>query len=250
MNSGYRALAFAALLAAAPIHAAPPLELMVENAAAPWSGSDGTGYANDLVTAAYAAVGVEIRLILVPYARCKAYVMTGLVAGCFNMSPAPEQAGKVKLADVPLFRVWPRYYENPKHPVDARSEAQVRPGTRVGIVNGYEYPDSLHAMETRGVILDRANTEAGNLKKLEAGRIDLAVIMVDQIKTGERMLHDAQVGHLAVAFEAHPMGSYIGFSQMHPNGEHARELFNRGYRIISANGKKKEIMRRWNIGRE
>ena len=83
-------------LAAGSATPAPqPMEIMVEDAALPWSAPDGSGYANDLVRAAYAAVNTEVRLTVVPYARCKTYVMQGAVAACFNMSPSPDQAGKV-----------------------------------------------------------------------------------------------------------------------------------------------------------
>ena len=45
----------------APVAAMPAnaLEIAVEDDAAPWSQPDGTGYANDLVRAAFAAVGID-----------------------------------------------------------------------------------------------------------------------------------------------------------------------------------------------
>jgi hypothetical protein len=53
------------------------LTIMVEDAAAPWSRSDGTGYANDVVVAAFKEMGVEIQLRVVPYSRCKYLVLSG-----------------------------------------------------------------------------------------------------------------------------------------------------------------------------
>jgi len=229
-------------LAAGVASAATPIEIMVEDGAAPWSGPDGSGYANDLVRAAYAAVHTDIKLVVVPYARCKAYAMQGIVAGCFNMSPSPEHQGKLVLADLPLFEVHPRYYYNTDKPLPAVSEHMVVAGTRIGVVNGYEYPSSLAELEKRGAILDRANTETATLRKLAAGRVDLALMMADQVKADA-----AQTRNVAVAFHASSMGSYIGFSTLHPQGEHARKLFNEGYRIISTNGRKAEIARRWQI---
>ncbi|WP_423049241.1 hypothetical protein [Undibacterium sp. SXout7W] len=51
----------------------PPesIEIMVEDAADPFSKADGTGYANDQVVAAFSAVGVDIKFNVVPYVRCK-----------------------------------------------------------------------------------------------------------------------------------------------------------------------------------
>lgn len=230
-------------LAAGSATPAPqPIEIMVEDAALPWSAPDGSGYANDLVRAAYAAVNTEVRLTVVPYARCKTYVMQGVVAACFNMSPSPDQVGKVVLADLPLFEVHPRYYYNTDKPLPAVSEHMVAAGTRIGIVNGYEYPPSLAELERRGAILDRANTELATLRKLAAGRVDLALMMSEQAKT-----EAAQMRNVGMAFHAASMGSYVGFSESHPQGERARKLFNEGYRIISASGRKAEIARRWQI---
>ena len=42
---------------------APPLEVAVEDAADVWSRADGTGYANDIVRAAFRAGGIEPRFL-------------------------------------------------------------------------------------------------------------------------------------------------------------------------------------------
>ena len=73
------ALTAFAFVVAMPRH--PParetVDIGVEDAAAPWSQADGTGYANDLVRASFRAVGVDVRLHVLPYARCKQHVVKG-----------------------------------------------------------------------------------------------------------------------------------------------------------------------------
>ena len=235
-----------AAMGAAPA-AVQPVELMVEDSAAPWSDHEGKGYANDLVRAAYAAVNTPLTLRVVPYARCKAYAMQGQVAGCFSMSDAPELKGAVVFADLPLFQVTPRFYANPAHPLHAGSVRDFAAGTRIGIINGYEYPAEVRALAGRGVVLDPANSETASLKKLAAGRLDAALIMTDRIKTDAVMLKEAQAERMVFLFAASAMGSYLGFSVKHPDGERARALFNEGYRIISANGVRNAIAKRWQL---
>ena len=116
--------------------AKPILTVLVEDAAGPWSKPDGSGMANDLVTAAYAAVGAEVTLEVVPYARCKALVMKGAAVACFSMSAAPEFERVVRLADQPLFRVYPRFYQRAGDAHKFRDDAAIPPGTRLGVVNG------------------------------------------------------------------------------------------------------------------
>lgn len=227
--------------------AAAPIELMVEDAASPWSNSDGSGYANELVQAAFAAARAEVKLTVVPYARCKTYVMAGAVAGCFSMSDAPELHGKVRFGHAPLFLAYPRFFQNSARPVRARALGELAPGTRVAIVNGYEYPPEVMRLEQRGVQLVAARSEAVNLKKLAAGRVDLALTMMDDIKTDAVLLREAQVEGVAFAFQAKPQGSFLGFSTSHPDGERARALFNSGYAIIAGNGVRHAIDRKWNL---
>jgi polar amino acid transport system substrate-binding protein len=235
------------LLSLPLVCAAAPIELMVEDAASPWSNSDGSGYANALVLAAFAAAHAEVKLAVVPYARCKTYVLAGAVAGCFSMSDAPELHGKVRFADAPLFLAYPRFFQSAAHPVTARSLAELAPGTRVAIVNGYEYPAEVMRLERRGIRLLAARSEAVNLKKLAAGRVDLALTMMDDIKTDDVVLREAQVEGVTFAFQAVPQGSFLGFSITHPDGERARALFNSGYAIIAGNGVKRAIDRKWNL---
>src|SRR4029077_8978886 len=80
-----------------------PLVIAAEDDAAPWSQRDGTGFANDVVRAAFKAVGVEVDFSVVPYARGKDMALKGKVAACFSMTWVPELTGKIVFAEKPLF---------------------------------------------------------------------------------------------------------------------------------------------------
>ncbi len=235
------------LLLCGRAQAGPAIEIMVENAAAPWSAADGSGYANELVRAAYRAVNTAVTLKVVPYARCKAYVMQAQIAGCMSMSDSPELHGLVHFADAPLFSAHPVFFYDSRRSMPAAAMSELRPGIRIGIVLGYEYPASVGQLKERGVVLDAAASEELNLKKLAAGRLDLALVMLDYHKTAELLQSKAKVSHLAAAFDMEAQGSYLGFSTTHADGERARALFNQGYALIQANGIKKRIDDRWKM---
>ena len=87
MNARDSRFSLAVLFTALPLQClAADLKIMAEDAAEPFSRADGTGYANDVVKAAFHAVGVEIAFDVVPYARCKKDAEDGKIAACFSMS--------------------------------------------------------------------------------------------------------------------------------------------------------------------
>jgi polar amino acid transport system substrate-binding protein len=223
------------------------LEIAVEDAAGPWSLPDGSGYANEIVVAAFHAVHVDVRLQVVPYARCKQMVVEGLVAGCFSMSRLPELDATVAFATVPLFVCRADYFQNMAKPLSARHPAELPKGTVVGVVLGYEYPDSLYSLVRSGtIVLDDAGTEEINLKKLADGRIQATILNYDDIKTAEYLLTEAGVtGKVNFAFAGGVLPSFIGFSRMHPRGLAALASFNEGVRIITANGVATQIKATW-----
>src|SRR5829696_4417111 len=87
-------------------HARPQperIEIGVEDGAGRWSRPDGTGYSNDVARAAFAAAGVEVRLRVLPYKRCKQLALTGELAACLAMSPEPALRGRIVFPANPLF---------------------------------------------------------------------------------------------------------------------------------------------------
>lgn len=225
----------------------PLLEVFVENAADPFSRPDGTGYANDVVRAAFAAVNVDIVLTIVPYVRCKAKVLDGSAALCFSMSWLKEFEGRVKFADTPLFSVTPVYFENPAHPLAARNEEELGKGIRIGTIRGYEYPASTLRARDRGAVFVDGSSAAANLKKLAAGRLDAAMVMADSLNGARLWIDQARVGNLVrEAFKCPSVQvAFLGASTRNPRGMWAIEKYNRGIAIISKNGVLDSIRKRW-----
>ena len=233
--------------AGAAAAAGPRLRILVEDAASPWSNRAGDGYANDLVRAAFAAAGADVDLVVVPYARCKALVMQGGAVGCFSMSAAPELGSLVRFADKPLFSVTPKFYYNTSRKVSARSVAELKPGMRVGIVHAYEYPPFVSQLAARGIIIETTRSDVANLRKLAAGRIDVALVMTDEMRSEELIERQADVHNIAFAFQSAPMESFVGFSTAHPDGDAQRRRFNRGYQSITDNGTRQGIQAKWKL---
>jgi ABC-type amino acid transport substrate-binding protein len=224
-----------------------PLEIHVENAADPFSRPDGTGYANDVVRAAFESVGVRVKFTVVPYARCKYKVLSGDAAVCVSMSWDPSFEGRIKFADTPLIMVTPVYYENPARPLTAKSEAELGKGVTVGTIRGYEYPETVMKAKVRGVVFEENGSEQANLQKLALGRLDAALVMSNPLTGVSHWAREADVAHLVrVAFtSASSENGYFAVSTIHPGGLPALRQYNEGIKIITQNGRLGEIRARW-----
>ncbi|MEO7773071.1 MAG: transporter substrate-binding domain-containing protein [Gemmatimonadaceae bacterium] len=243
-------LAFA-LVAAAPSRtsARETIDIAVEDAAAPWSQADGTGYANDVARAAFAVAGVDVRMHVMPYARCKQLVVKGEMVACVTMSPAPELVGVVRFSARPLFEFACDFFERTGQPVHQKPET-LEPGTRIGTVLGYEYPpEVLELARRRKLIFDPAPTEETNLRKLAAGRLDMAVVNRDAVKSADWVAGRAGVtGKVRSAFRIGALPGYIGFSLAHPSGPALARRFDAGLERLIASGERDRIQQRWIAG--
>jgi ABC-type amino acid transport substrate-binding protein len=224
------------------------LTIMVEDAAAPWSNSDGTGYANDVVVAAFKEMAVDVRLKVVPYSRCKHMVLNGQVVACFNMSWQPEFQGKIKLAAQPIFKVSNDVFEPIEAPLPKPADGKcvLPPGTVVGITRDYEYSAQVMALQKSGVVFENSLSDLTSLKKLAAKRFQAALIMSNDVEIrNQKAKQSGTEDTVRFAFSCGVENSTIGFSLSHPDGLRALEMYDEGYRRINANGMLKEIHRRW-----
>ena len=224
------------------------LTIMVEDAAAPWSRSDGTGYANDVVVAAFKEMGVEIQLRVVPYSRCKYLVLSGQVTACFNMSWQPEFEARIKLAARPIFKVRNDIFEHINAPLPKPPDGQciLPPSTVVGITRDYEYSTQAMALQTSGVVFENSLSDLISLQKLAARRFQAALIMSNDLEVrNQKAIQSGTEDVVRFAFNCGVATLTIGFSLAHPDGLRALEMYDEGYRRIEANGSLKDIHMRW-----
>jgi polar amino acid transport system substrate-binding protein len=237
----------AASLAAGARLPSGTLPIAVEDDAGLWSGPDGTGYANDVVRAAFAAVGQPITLEVVPYARCKQMLLEAVVVACFSMSRNEERAESVAFSAQPLFTCSSELLQRTADPRDFSDEAHLPRGAVVGTVIGYEYPEALDRLERAHAIrLEPSASEDLNLNKLAQGRLDAAVVNVNRTKNLRYMAAHAGVsGRVRRAFTLGELTAYVGFSPKHPRGDEARARFDQGMELITSDGTRERIEHEW-----
>lgn len=223
------------------------LVIASEDAAGPWGRADGTGCGNDIVLAAYAAVNEPVKLEVMPYSRAKIGVLEGRYVGCFGMAWTDDLKGKVVFADKPLYSVTAVLVQSLARPLKATTAKELPAGTKVGTVFEYEYPPAFSELVKQGIVFPlAAYSEDASLKNLDLGRIDAALVVVDELKNLDFLIRQAGLeGRVGEAFAIGDQSTYVGFSTIHPAAARARQLFNKGLAVIAKNGTLKKIVDTW-----
>lgn len=219
----------------------------MEDAADLWSRADGTGFANEVVTAAFRAARVPMELSIMPYARCKQLVVEGTVAACASMSRDRTSATSVRFPALPLFVCYTELLENSARPLPSANLSALPRGTRVGIVLGYEYPPAVDsALHNGRIILEASPSEEILMRKLAAGRVDAALMNLNGVKTLPYVIALAGLpANIVSRGRVGTLESFLGFSLQHPRSVDAMSQFESGMRTIRASGELTAITRRW-----
>lgn len=235
------------LMSLSTAHAREVVILGAEDDAAPWSYADGSGYVNDLVRQAFGVMGWDVQLKVMPYARCKTLTLRGLLAGCFSASKVAEHADKLLYPTHPVFEAQNVLLASPDSPWSSCDVAQWPRPPRVGTVRAYEYTPRLESLlASRHLIRHEVDSEISNLRKLQAKRIDAAVITLDKVKRLEFLQVLAQTpGPLKTVCHFGSQAAYVMFSKLHAQGPTAQQVFDAGMTRLVDSGAVARLQSDW-----
>ena len=244
---GLAGLAAALCLSFAAVAGAPPalkVRIGVEDDWRPYAyvqAGQPAGFAVELVRAAWAAAGVELELVPLPYARCMYEVESGKLAGCFDTLRDPRTENKYLWHKYHLFRARIGIYgrsDGAKEPVNV----QALRGKRVGVTNGYDYGTAFDG--DPAMVRDVAASDLTSLRKLVAGRVDYALVY-DRV-AAEIASNHPTLGHgfrlRGVLLEP---SLYLSFSKKYPGVQPLIAQFDAGLDAIRKNGEYARIEARW-----
>jgi polar amino acid transport system substrate-binding protein len=142
----------------------------------PYSGlKDGRirGFAADIIEAAYAAAGIQVKFTSAPYSRCLMLAQTGQALGCFDSLQDAKLASLFIFHKEPIFKAVIGIYarENDKLPAITRLDLR---GHQVGVTHGYTYGSDIE--NDAGIIRETAPSDLSNLRKLLRGRSDYSLV--------------------------------------------------------------------------
>lgn len=215
----------------------------------PYSGErDGRaqGMTVDLVTAAFAAMGVQAKLELLPYARCMAQTRIGALAACFNTTRTALIENDYLWPARPMFTERFLIYARADDP-HTGPPLQVRDleGQQVAVTRGYEYGSEFDANPRIQRIV--TGHDENNFQLLLRGRARYTLAP----DANTRLLlqrRPEMAGQFKAVGALSFFGIYTAFSRQHPDARAALAAFDEGMKVITANGIAKAIQERWRGG--
>ncbi|MBM5570636.1 MULTISPECIES: substrate-binding periplasmic protein [Deefgea] len=190
------------------------------------------GLSVELVRAAYASQGIDVRFVPVPFARCLFEVEHGQVVACFNTSITDENREKFNWPSQPLLSEGLSILALSEFATKKISPKDLE-GHLVGVTNGYTYPTWF--MKNKKINKDLSRTDAVQLKKLLSRRIEYAVINT----TPAQMMINADPamrGKVKIVGEVEMSLLYLNFSKKHADAPRLLAAFETGFKAIQSNG--------------
>ena len=202
------------------------------------------GITVELVTAAYRAVGVEVRLESVPYVRCMAQTKAGTLLACFNTTRTSLIENDYAWPARPMFEERFLIWALADAPTPRSGGVQVRDleGQQVAVTRGYEYGSEFDSNPR--ILRVVTSHDENNFRLLLRGRATYT--LAPDINT--RLLFKRQpdlAGKFKVVGQLSAYGLYTAFSRRHPQSAEMLAAFDEGMKIIQANGVAKAIQERW-----
>ena len=211
---------------------AETIYLGAENDWAPYANLDGTGMANEIVKAAYKAVGIDVVFSVGPYNRLLKKVSEGHILGAFNVPKESANEKKYIFGNTPLFVARSAYYQNKDKPLSVGKKEDLVNGEKIGIVFEYGYGD-FFAKNDR-IVKIPVRSDLLNLRKLAKARIDATILYE---KTAEKLIAENHMsGKIAKAFDSERLDIYVAFSKTFPKSSYYAEKLDQGLAVIKANG--------------
>ncbi len=201
------------------------------------------GFAVDVVRAAWAAAGVDVELVPLPYARCMKDVDRGVLAGCFDTLRDPILESRYLWHSQPLFRARIGIYgraENGNERTDL-SLASLR-GKRVGVTHGYDYGEAFDGDST--MLRDVAPSDLSSFRKLLAARVDY-VLVFDRVANAIAKAHPELGKGFSLQGVLVEPNLYISFSRTYPGIERIVMQFDQGLAKVRSSGEYARIDARW-----
>lgn len=156
------------------------IQIGVDSANPPFMSGTSTvarGLYPSLLAAVFSEMGEPVMIAALPWKR----VLLGIDEGKVGAAGMYRTAARERIYDFsePLFVERIGVYYNSRHPVVFKSIKDLH-GLRIGVITGWSYGDEFDRARSEGKFsVESVPSDLQNLGKLERGRIDVALLIID-----------------------------------------------------------------------
>lgn len=227
-----------ALLASPLAARAESVRIAVEDDWAPFAaikadGSGAEGFAVDVVLEAFKTQGIDVELVVVPFARCLHYAEVGTTVGCFNTTRNEGNEHLYHWHPTPLLMDGLSVFANASSTDKDVTEKGLE-GRTVGYTIGYNYPVSV--MENPAIRRFGVKSDDQLIQMAAAGRVDFVLLndVAGFYKMSRMPELKGKVKRVGIIARG---GFWIAFSKRHTDGERMAGIFETGLQTLIKSGR-------------
>ena len=199
------------------------------------------GLAEDIVVAAFRAVGIEAHFKPVPYSRCMAETRVGSLAACFDAVRNSMREVHYLWPDHPLYLARINIY-GPASSTESNLTSTDLEGKLVAVTNEYEYGETFDA-DTK-IERSVSDQDINGLRKLVSGRVNY-MVLYEKVASVLVQKNPVLRGKFKVIGLIGQPGLYVVFSKNNPHAAALLNDFNAGFATIVKNGEYQSIADQW-----
>ncbi|MEH6650482.1 MAG: transporter substrate-binding domain-containing protein [Motiliproteus sp.] len=190
---------------------ADQVTLAAEDSWPPFSDQSGNGISKRIATAAFALSDIEIRTLVVPYARALKLTEGGRVDGCWNVTRQQNTESMFYFGNEPLLKADISFVYKTSTPGRFTSISDLPDGLSIGVIIDYEYGDEFEQQKHRFNIYE-ARGQIQLLKMLDGNRVAVALMFDDVYREVlQKSSYSPQLFHQGVMFYTSDI--YIAFNK-------------------------------------
>lgn len=227
------------------VHAQETIKIGAEDDWYPYSGvvdGQARGMAEDIVSAAFSAVGVHVEFVSLPYSRCMREVLAGSLPGCFDAARNSVLEDRYLWEDKPIFIARVNIYALASSHEGGLITRNLE-GKTVAVTNAYEYGDSFDRDTL--VLRDVGMRDIQGFHKLAVGHVSY-MVAYEQVAQYLFARYPADLrNRFRVVGETARPALYVAFSRSFPGNPGMVARFSAGLRTVINNGQYRAIEKRW-----
>lgn len=222
-------------------HASPkPLILGAEDSWPPYSDKLGQGISTNIVKAAFAKVGLDVHVVVRPYARVLQDVKAGAIDGGYNVTRQQNTELEFVFGKEPILQASAYWYFRPNAALPINTPKKLPDGFRVGAIIDYEYGD-IYEIERRRFKEVRVPRQVQLIKMLQQGRIDAALMFEEE---ANQTLKEMGLSNTAVqkGMFNHTSDIYLAFSRKKTHSQELAQKFDQGIKKLKETGEYERLL--------